>query len=422
MPLLPKILFTGFSPNITRRDVAIACRYLFLPWNWPRVYEGNAPKEVEQQLQTYFSTSHSFVIDSGRSALLLSLKVFGVGPGDEVLIQAYTCVVVINAIQWTGATPVYVDIDEDFCMDPEDAKKKITSRTKVLIIQHTFGQAAEVETLMKMAVGHGVRVIEDCAHSFGARYDNQLLGKFGDIAMFSFGSDKVVSSARGGALITHDPALAASIAEEIRKLPRMTLAHITRHLLHYPFFYIGRALYGIHIGRWLLGAAKKLGMINLVIEPGEKKGLKPMWQPARFPQALAHIAWLQIAEVDQMNEHRKRIAAIYAKKLSTCDTVVLPPEDEECIYLRYTIRVQEPRLLRAKMKKKGILLGDWYDTVIAPGDIDMNCTGYQSGSCPVAEKLATESVNLPTGRHISERDAYIIIDALISCLTIPLNK
>lgn len=422
MSFLPKIIFTGFSPNITRRDVGIACRALFFPWNWFRLLQGNASKEVEKQLQAYFSTPHAFVVDSGRSALLLSLRVLGIQPGDEVLVQAYTCVVVTNAIQWAGATPVFVDVDEDYCVDPEDVKKKITARTRAIIIQHTFGQAAEVDALLRVAQEHRIRVIEDCAHSLGARYDGRLLGTFGDIAMFSFGSDKVVSSVRGGALITKDAVLADRIAGEVHTLPRMTLAHGIRHLLHYPFFYIGRALYSVHIGKVLLAGAKKMGMINLVIEPGEKKGMKPLWQPARFPNALALIAQQQIAEVDEINRHRKHIASLYVKALVGCDGIVLPPEDDECIYLRYTIRVQEPRVLREKMKKRGILLGDWYDTVIAPRDIDTKCTGYTPGSCPVAEKLAAESVNLPTDRHISEHDALFIIDELLTCLNIPSNK
>lgn len=422
MPLLPKPIFTGFSPNITCRDVLTACQYLAFPWKWAQFTEGNAPEAVEKELRSYFSVPHAFTVDSGRSALLIALKALGIQPGDEVLVQAYTCVVVTNAIQWAGATPVYVDIDEDYCMDTEDARKKITSRTKVMIIQHTFGQAAEMEMLVRIARERGLSVVEDCAHSFGATYENILLGTFGDIAMLSFGSDKVVSSVRGGALITSHDVLANVIAGMVRDLPQMGISHIVRHLLHYPVFFIGRALYGVYIGKLLLAGAKKLGMINLVIEPGEKKGLRPLWQPAHYPHALADIAYDQIAEVDMINQHRKRIAKLYREGLSDCEGVVLPPEDEECIYLRYTIRVQEPARVRKYMKTKGILLGDWYDTVIAPRDIDMRHTGYTKGACPVAETLAAQSLNLPTDRHITEHDARFIIEELITCLTIPSNK
>ncbi len=422
MPLLRKTIFTGFSPNITRGDLFVALSYLFFPWKWLRMQEGRSSSDVEEKLKTYFSTPYAFTVDSGRSALLIGLKALGVKPGDEVIVQAYTCIVVINAIRFAGAVPVYVDIDENFCMDATDVKKKISEKTKVLLIQHTFGHGADMDILMDIARDHHIGVIEDCAHSFGATYNQRLLGTFGDIAMFSFGSDKVLSSARGGALIAKEKIMADAISLQVEVLPLMPVSYILRHLLHFPVFYIGRAWYSSQIGKIILGVAKKLGIINLIIEGDEKKGIKPQWQPARFPQALADILLGQLADVDKMNTHRKNIAKIYAEELAGCAGIILPAQDEESIYLRYTIRIEQPRQVKEKMKQRGVLLGDWYDTVIAPKDSDLESTGYKTGTCPKAETAARMSVNLPTGRHITREDAYFITHELTTCLAIPSNK
>lgn len=422
MFLIRNMIFTGFSPNITGRDVLLACSYIFFPWKWISWKRGPYRAAVEAKLAQYFSVKHAITVDSGRSALLLSLQTLGIKPGDEVLVQAYTCVVVTNAIRFAGGVPVYVDISDDFCMNPDDAKKKITSKTKIIIVQHTFGHAANMERLIAMAKENNLLVIEDCAHSFGSTYRGTLLGTFGDIAMLSFGSDKVVSSVRGGAVITNNDLFAEHVRTKVHALPQMNTRLLFRHLLHYPFFYLGRAWYGIGLGKALLAFAKNVQLINLIIEPSEKKGIAPPYYPAQFSNVLAHIVLSQIADVNTVNEHRKYIAALYTEQLSGNVSVVLPPQDEECIYLRYTIRVRGASQIRARLAKKGIFLGDWYDTVIAPKDIDIAQTGYVVGSCPVAERIAEESVNLPTGRHITQKDARFIIDALSSCLVLPSNK
>ncbi len=422
MSLIHKTIFTGFSPNSTVRDVRLACAYLFFPWKWISWREGEYPAKVEERLQHYFNTSHAVTMDSGRSALLASLQALGIQTGDEVLVQAYTCVVVINAILFAGGTPVYVDIGADFCMDPDDIKKKITPKTKALIVQHTFGQAADMDTIMTLAKEHTLAVVEDCAHSFGATYKGKLLGTFGDIAIVSFGSDKVVSSVRGGAVITNSDLLAAKVREKVREFPLMNIHILLRHLLHYPFFFLGRAWYSFGLGKALLAFAKRAQLINSIIEPSEKKSEQSLYFPAKFPNALARIAFLQIAEVDKVNAKRKQIARVYTLGLRGIDSIRLPPIDEECIYLRYTIRTNDAGRIRHTLRRQGVYLGDWYDTVIAPKDIDMSRTGYTPGSCPVAERIAQESVNLPTGRHITQKDVTFIIDALHACLALPSNK
>lgn len=145
---------------------------------------------------------------------------------------------------------------------------------------------------------------------------------------------------------------------------------------------------------------KKLSISGRVIYEKEKKGIRSHFKVSRLPNALAHILFNQLNSLHEMNEHRAQIARWYEEEIAT-KKVVKPRELETNFYVRYPLVVENPKALHAYFKKQGILLGDWYDTVIAPNDSRIESTGYTSGSCPVAEQLAAQSINLPTSMRIS---------------------
>lgn len=411
-----KPLFTGFAPNLTKQDLKTACSFLFFPWNWFKFKKGPYAKKVEDWLKKYFAVKHTFTFDSGRSALHYALKACGAGEGDEILVQAFTCVVVSNAINWTNAKPVYVDIDNNFNMDATDLKNKITSKSKALIIQHTFGTPANLDELLKIAKENNLKIIEDCAHSLGAKYENKLTGTFGDVGMFSFGSDKIVSCVRGGALITNNDNLAKKLTEYSQRLPHSDLIKVKQHLLHFPVFAIGKPLYNLKVGKWFLGLAKKFSIINKIIYQPEKKGKQVLFYPSKLPNALAKILLNQLTNLEKNLKHRREIADIYEKNIKN-EKIILPLKNKigsqsESVYLRYPILTKKPAELLAYFKKQGIILGNWYRPAIAPADIDEKATGYTPGFCPNAEKLSAQVVNLPTNINITKKDAGKIVDLL----------
>ncbi|HYE60065.1 MAG TPA: aminotransferase class I/II-fold pyridoxal phosphate-dependent enzyme [Candidatus Kapabacteria bacterium] len=404
---LKKPIFTGFEPNATWRDVSIASSYLFFPWKWVNLRYGKSGIKAKAWLQSYFKGSNAFLLDSGRSALFVALKALDIKPGDEVLIQGYTCVVVTNAIRWAGGIPVYVDVQNDFNMDPTDLQKKITEKSKILIIQHTFGVPAPVKQLLTIAEAHNIRVIEDCAHSLGTMYDDQLTGTLGDIGMFSFGSDKVVSCVRGGALITKDNTIALRIDSLLQRLYPSPRLLIIRQLLHYPIFAFSKPLYWLGVGKIVLGFAKKIHLTTRIISEEEKRGKQLLPYPTLLPNALADVLCNQLEQLDKINRHRQTIAEKYSQAIQ--NKHILPNVQKGSIYLRYPLLVSNPDVLHAKAKKEGIILGDWYTTVIAPKDILESGTGYQNGSCPNAEVLSKKSLNLPTHQGIREVDIERIV-------------
>ncbi|MDP2736807.1 MAG: aminotransferase class I/II-fold pyridoxal phosphate-dependent enzyme [bacterium] len=418
MRIFNKIIFTGFAPNLTGRDTALSLSYLLLPWRWLKISSGKYTSLAEKKLREYFNVKHAYAFDSGRSALYYGLKALGVGGNDEVLVQAYTCVVVINAIKFTGAKPIFIDIDDNFNMDPASLEKRLSAKSKIIIIQHTFGQPANLTRLLEIAKKNNLKIIEDCAHSLGARYDHKLTGTFGQIGMLSFGSDKIISCARGGALITADDEIGNKIKNLSWQLPRPKLLKTLQHLMHFPIFYIAKPIYHLIIGKFILILAKKLNIFNKIIYRKEKAGEQVNFYPAKLANGLAHILCRQIDEIEQLNTHRRNISKIYHQKINNFN-INSPWRDNEInlennACLRYPLLTKNPIKLLAYTKKHEIILGDWYNQTIAPKDINLNKTGYMANQCPKAEKLASQSINLPTDRHITNEQADKIIKTINS--------
>lgn len=407
MKFLKKPIFTGFMPNLLFKDVAIAMSFV-LPWNWGKLKTGPAAKELEKHLQDLLKVESVTTFDSGRSSLQIALEVLGVQKNDEVLVQAYTCCVVSNAILWTGAKPIYVDVTDQFNMDPNDLEKKITPESKVLIIQHTFGIPAEIEKLLAVAKKYNLKVIEDCAHVLGEEYKGKQLGTWGNIGMLSFGTEKPISAGRGGALVTNDTMLAPKIVAAQKRLPYTSTSKILQQLITFKIFFVCKPLYNIFLGKILLAGFKKIKLLSRIIEPSEKRGESTPPYPTQFPNALARIGLNQLKHLARLNEVRKNISQKYLLELNN-PQIFVPGGLQGHTLLRLPLRVKNPRKLHKMAQKEGILLGDWYNTVIAPKDTDISKMGYVPGSCPNAEKLSRESINLPTSVHITAKDQEKIL-------------
>ncbi len=409
MKFYKKPIFTGFSPNLTWQDTWLAWKFLVLPWKWRKLRLGDGTKKVEEWLKKYFNSKYAYTFDSGRTALHYALKALGAKEGVEVLVQSYTCIVVINAIKWTGAKPIYVDINQDFNMNPDNLQQKITNKSKILIVQHTFGKPAELNRITAIARENNLRIIEDCAHSFGAKHKGQLTGTFGDIGMLSFGSDKIVSCVRGGGLITNNSEVAKKLNEFQSHLPLSKITKVVQHLMPYPTFAKGKLLYNLRVGKWILWLAKKINIINKIIYNPEKSGKQVSFYPSLLPNSLATLLTNQLNNFELINQHRQNIARLYNEKINN-NKITKPNWSDESVWLRYTLLTDNPQQLHDLAKKQGIILGNWYNCPVAPADIDLSATDYIPGSCPNNEKLSSKSINLPTNRHITVDDAERIIN------------
>jgi dTDP-4-amino-4,6-dideoxygalactose transaminase len=175
-----------------------------------QVAEGPAVAAFEQALAGRLGVAQAVAASSGTAALHLVLAAMGVGPGDEVVIPSFVCTALLNAVNYTGAAAVIADIDPaTLNLDPRDVQRRLTRRTRAVIVPHMFGLPADLEGFL----GLGVPIIEDCAHSVGAVHGSRPAGAWGQAAVFSFYATKVLAAGEGGMVATSDPSLAARVRD-----------------------------------------------------------------------------------------------------------------------------------------------------------------------------------------------------------------
>jgi 8-amino-3,8-dideoxy-alpha-D-manno-octulosonate transaminase len=173
------------------------------PGNQPPLKVATFEKEWASRMQTRFALA----VTSGTSALQTALAALQIGPGDEVILPAWTWHSCFNSIVLAGALPVFVEIDESFNIDPADVESKITPQTKVIMAVHLQGNPCDMDRIMSVASKHQLKVLEDCAQSVGGSYKGRPLGSIGHIGIYSLQLNKTITAGEGGAVVTSDPIL-----------------------------------------------------------------------------------------------------------------------------------------------------------------------------------------------------------------------
>ncbi len=190
------------------REYVLDC----LDTNWVSSL-GEYIARFERQFATICDAAYGVACCNGTAAIHLALEALDIGPGDEVIVPAFTLIVSANMVCLTGATPVLVDVRPDtWCIDPDLIEQKITPRTKAIMAVHMYGQPCEMDATREVARRHGLKVIEDGAQAHGARYRGKPIGGIGDIGCFSFYGNKILTTGEGGMLVTSDKALAERAA------------------------------------------------------------------------------------------------------------------------------------------------------------------------------------------------------------------
>lgn len=382
----------SLSPNTENKDILASLKMLFSPWNF---FKGNYTRLLEQWFRQYFGVSYAISFVSGRGALFATLKTLGIGINDEVILQAFTCVSVADAIIATGAKPIFVDINKSLTIDPFDLDQKITKKTKAVVIQHTFGIPADLNQILKIAKRHKLKVIEDCAHAIGLEYKNKKLGAFGDAAFFSFGRDKAFSSVFGGMVITNNKPLGKSLRLFQRQQGYPSFFWVWQQLFHPIAFYFILPFYNFFsVGKIILVFFQTLNLLSFPISWEEKHGQLPKKFIKRLPNALSFLALYQLKKIKEYNGKREEISNLYLTKLN--QTRFVFPYKKSLAFLRFPILVNDRDKMLSFFKKRGIYLGKWYSEVIDPKGVDLKKVFYQKGSCPNAEFIAQRIINLPT--------------------------
>jgi dTDP-4-amino-4,6-dideoxygalactose transaminase len=408
------------SPNVSAPDLWYATRLQLNPFAWLFWLRGRQGQLLEQWFREYFQVGFVRAFQSGRAALRVSLEGLQLEPEAKVVVQAFTCIVVPEAVMAAGYRPVYVDIDDRYNIDPAALEKLLNAdpAIRAVVVQHTFGYPADIEAIRDLCQEHGVRLVEDCAHALGATVNGQPVGSFGDVAMFSFGRDKVVSSVSGGVAITNDPVVGAAINRAWRAARLPGIWWVGQRLRHPLIFWLGKRFYFAGgLGKAIIQVGRTFYLWPLVLTAAERRGV-PDKTVQRLPNALAGWALSQLRRLEAMNTHRRELAASYAAALSESPFISPVPSPWSAPnYLRFPIRVPNRDAVLKQLRKAGILLGDWYSQPVMPCDAELSVVGYQPGSCPRAEAASSEVVNLPTNWTTSHEQAEAVIRELQSAVS-----
>lgn len=326
-------------------------------------------RAFEESMATFIGTKHAVGVSSGTDALMLSLRAIGIGPGDEVITVAHTFVATIAAIVHCGATPVLVDIGDDYNMDVDLVEQATTPKTRGIIPVHLNGRVCDMSKLMEISKKHALVVVEDAAQALGARVDGRNSGTFGLTSCFSFYPAKLLGCAGDGGLVATD---SDSIAGKIRLHRDHGTNRATGDILFYGF-------------------TNRLDNLQAAILRVKLKRL-PMWI-----------------------ERRREIAGMYESGLSRLPEVQLPPAPQTDgryfdVYQNYVIRAQDRDRLVVYLRDKGI------ETLISnrkPVQLH-EPLGLGCFHLPKTEQFANEVVSLPMNSEISDTQVGYVIDSVRS--------
>jgi perosamine synthetase len=351
----------------------------------------------------------------GRVALYAILRALGIGPGDEVIVPAFTCVAVPNAVLYTGATAVYVDIDEStYTADPAAVANAMSARTRAVLAQNTFGLSADLDALAAAAQPHGAVVVDDCAHGLGGTYKGRPNGATAHASFYSTQWSKPISTGLGGIAVTTDGDLAgelAAIERSAREPPARDRALLATMLLARERIATPRTL---HAGRAVYRAGSRAGLVPGSSSGGELDGTA---MPASFVAGMsafqARLAGRRLATLAARVRRRRAVARRYSAWLAAHGrSSAHEPDSAGHAFLRYPLRLRERDAFVAEAQRRGVLVGDWFHSPLYPIGRDLERWGYRWGEHPVAERVIAEIVNLPTDMAPDARDADQIEELL----------
>jgi len=348
----------------------------------------------------------------GRLALYAILKALDLGPGDEVIIPGFTCVVVPNALIYLGIRPVYADIDPaTFNISAPEVRSRITPRTRAIIAQHTFGIPAEMDPILALAKGHGLFVIEDSCHALGSEYGGRRTGTMGDAAFFSSQWSKPVTSGLGGWAVVKDGALRKKLARIHAQMPAPSAREDLLLRLQYVFY---SGLFRPSLFWFLRDLYRGLSSHGLAIGSSSKNELdceKTGGYEKKMSQWQSTLLERKLSGIESYIAKRKEKRAFYENALMEkgMETLKLPPH-YAAVLLRYPVFVEDKEKTLKEARKSRIELGDWFLSPLHPNLANWEKACYEKGSCPKAEKLCRHIVNLPMHSGINKKEVNRVAD------------
>jgi dTDP-4-amino-4,6-dideoxygalactose transaminase len=342
---------------------------------------GETVEKLEKDFSAFIGAKHAVAVSSGTAALHLAMRALEIGPQAEVIVPSLSFVASSNAILYVGAKPVFVDITgwDDFNLSCDDLEKRITSKTRALIVVHYGGYVADMDRITRIARKHRLYVVEDTAHAIGAKLKSKMAGTLGDIGCFSFFSNKNLATGEGGMIVTHRDEIAGKL--KLLRSHGMTSMTLSRHKGHAYSYDVMELGYNY-----------------------------------RMTEISAALGILQLKKLLPANRKRKILTDLYMRKLKDVKGLSLPFENypRQSSYHLFPILLSQ-RVNREKfmelLKKEGIQSSIHYPP-IHTFSYYRRIPGIKKAKLPITEYVGAHEVTLPLHPLLKKEDVLFICDRI----------
>jgi len=343
---------------------------------------GAVTQQFELEFAEYTGAKHAIAVANGTAALHLACVVAGIGPGDEVILPSLTFVATANAVRYTGATPIFTDIEskETLNISPESIEANITERTRAIIVVHYGGYACDMPAIMDIANKHGLVVIEDAAHAIGSSLEKRRLGTWGQTGCFSFFSNKNMTTGEGGMIVTNDD----DLADRLRRLRSHGMTSVTwdRHQGH----------------AWSYD----------VVDLGYNY---------RLDEIRSALGRVQLSKLDANNSRRRELTSLYHEMIEELvPAVELPFQNHIGVSACHLLPVLLPedvdrKQFMGKMKERGIQTSIHYPPTHHFSEYK-KAGIFSPQPLPITEEVADREISLPLYPMLTDADVAVITQAI----------
>lgn len=385
---------------------------------------GESVAKFEAMFADYVGVKHAIGVGSARSGLYLGLKSLHFDNDDEIIMPSYTFYALPLAVMMCGLRPIFVDVDSGtYNIDPSLIREKVNDKTRAILVTHMFGQPCDMDPIIKIADVFNLIIIEDCAHALGATYKGKRVGSLGDLAIFSFGKGKNLPCFGGGMITLKSDKICANIRRLIDDSSYPTKGNLIKEVIStFAFYCLTQRRIFSHITYPLIHFLDFIGrdcVDRQISENMSQEGSRDVFlRKAKMVNLQAAAGMEQFASLDLMNRKRRSNAQLLIEQLKKIQNVSFQMSTPwtESTYLYFYIRVLNRENFRKSMLLQRI------DTKQADMHCCSNLKAFEryKASCPVAERLSLESIEIPNNPFLEKDDILYIAERIKN--TVPTER
>ena len=376
------------------------CKNVFNLLKTDKIVQGDFIENYENNLKSKLNSKNIYTFASGRMVFYSMLKTIGIEEENEIIIPSYTCIVVPNAIIYSGAKPIYCDINEDdFNIDVDKIEALITPNTKIIYAQHTFGQMCDMNAIMKLAKKYNLLVIEDTALAIGAKSNNKFAGTIGDFGYYSTDRSKVINTGLGGIVSVNNEKYFDSFEKYYEDIPFLSEEYTKKIARTFIINLFTLNPYIYWVGKFTNAVLTKLQVMTYFLDEQftDLNEIKKYPYPAKLSNIFAKIGISQIRHLDDNIDNRKNIVKYYNGLLKIYSDDYI--NDDKNIFLRYSFLVKNRDYWEKRFSSK-IDLSIWFKTIASGKNDRFDEIGYSKSTNKVSEYVCEHIFNLPTHNKI----------------------